>query len=130
MSGALDPGLRQSLWAAAASVFTSSGTLICCALPALLVSLGAGAALAGLVSTFPQLIWLSAHKASVFGLAGLMLAGAGLMQWRARRLPCPADARLAAACTRTRRASAAIYVLSLLIYLVGAGFAFLPPALQ
>jgi len=30
------------------SLFTASGTLICCALPALFVTIGAGAALAGL----------------------------------------------------------------------------------
>ena len=39
------------------SLFSSFGTLICCALPALLVSLGAGAVLAGLITNFPQLIF-------------------------------------------------------------------------
>ena len=37
------------------SLFASSGTIICCALPALLVSIGAGAALSSLFSIFPQL---------------------------------------------------------------------------
>lgn len=120
----LDDGLRQNLWASLVSVFTSSGTLICCALPALLVSIGAGASLAGLVSTFPQLVWLSQHKLAVFGLAGAMLIGAGVLQYRARFLPCPADPALAAACARTRRVSAAIYGISVLIYLTGVFFAF------
>jgi hypothetical protein len=129
MSAALDGGLRPSLWAAAVSVFTSSGTLVCCALPALLVSLGAGATLAGLVTTFPQLIWLSERKAAVFALAGAMLLVAGALQWRARSLPCPADARLAAACARTRRVSVAIYAVAVALYLTGALFAFVLPAL-
>lgn len=129
MNSALDGGLRQGLWASLLSVFTSSGTLVCCALPALLVSLGAGATLAGLVSRFPQLVWLSEQKAGVFTLAGLMLILAGVLQWRARFLPCPADARLAAACLRTRRVSAWIYGFSLVAYATGAGFAFLLPAL-
>jgi hypothetical protein len=34
-----------------------------------MVSLGMGAVLAGLVSDFPQLVWLSKHKIEVFGLA-------------------------------------------------------------
>ena len=129
MSTALDGGLRQSLWASSFSIFTSSGTLICCALPALLVSLGAGATLAGLVTSFPQLVWLSEHKAGVFTVAGLMLAAAGALQWRARTLPCPADARLATACARTRRVSAVIYAVSVAMYLTGAFFAFVLPAL-
>lgn len=123
----LDSGLRQSTWAALFSVLTSSSTLVCCALPALLVAIGAGAALAGLVSAVPQLVWLSAHKGLVFGAAGAMLVVAGALQWRARSLPCPADARLAAACQRTRRAGAIVYGVSVAIYVLGALFAFLLP---
>lgn len=126
----LDPELRGSLWSALLSIFTSSSTLICCALPALLVTLGAGATLAGLVSAVPQLVWLSAHKGLVFGLAGAMLAVAGGLQYRARFAPCPADPRLAAACTRTRRISLGVYLLSLAIYTVGLVFAFLLPVLS
>lgn len=126
---ALDPQLRGSLWSALLSIFTSCSTLICCALPALLVTLGAGATLAGLVSAVPQLVWLSAHKGLVFGLAGAMLALAGGLQYRARFAPCPADPRLAAACTRTRRISLGVYLLSLAIYAVGVLFALLPPLL-
>ena len=84
------------------SLFTSGGTLVCCALPALLVALGAGAALAGLVTAVPQLIWLSEHKVEVFAVATLMLSISGWLQWRARSLPCPADPALAAACTGLR----------------------------
>ncbi|MDP3859918.1 MAG: hypothetical protein Q8Q73_19325 [Stagnimonas sp.] len=126
---ALHPELRGSLWSALLSIFTSSSTLICCALPALLVTLGAGATLAGLVSAVPQLVWLSAHKGLVFGMAGLMLAVAGALQHRARFAPCPADPRLAAACTRTRRISLGVYLLSLAIYAVGVLFAFVLPRL-
>lgn len=121
--------LRGSLWSALLSVFTSSSTLVCCALPALLVALGAGATLAGLVSAFPQLVWMSAHKGLVFGLSGGMLGVAGVLQYRARFAPCPADPRLAAACRRTRRVGLGVYLLSLAIYAIGAVFAFLLPAL-
>ena len=128
---AADPmrGLRGSTWSAGAALLLSSGTLICCALPALLVVLGAGAALAGLVSAVPQLIWLSEHKALVFGGAGAMLALAGWAQWRARSLPCPADPQLARACARTRRIAAITYGVALLSYALGVLFAFVLPRL-
>jgi hypothetical protein len=130
MDAKLDPALKQNAAVSVLSLFTSGSTLICCALPALLVSIGAGAAMAGLVTTFPQIVWLSEHKVALFGIAGVMLVAAGLMQWRAKRLPCPADPALAAACTRTRVVSARIYWVSVAITAVGAFFAFVAPLLN
>ena len=111
------------------SLFTSAATLVCCALPALMVSLGMGAVLAGLVSDFPQLIWLSQHKAGVFGLATMLLLLAGFMLCRARTLPCPADPAQAKACTRLRMISWMIYGVSVLFFLTGIFFAFIAPAI-
>ena len=116
--------------ASVASLFTSGGTLICCALPALLVSVGAGAALSSLVSAVPQLVWFSEHKELVFGVGSVMLLLAGVMQWRARSLPCPIDPALAARCMSTRHSSLRVYWLSLAIFGVGVFFAFVAPLLQ
>lgn len=126
---ALDAGLKGNVAVSFLSLFTSGSTLICCALPALLVSLGAGAAMAGLVGTFPQIVWLSEHKVPLFWIAGGMLAVAGVMQWRARSLPCPADPALAAACARARKLSHWIYVFSVAMFLIGFFFAFVAPML-
>lgn len=115
--------LKQIL-APTASLFLSAGTLVCCALPALLVSLGMGAALAGFVGAFPQIIWLSKYKLIVFSIAALMLTLAGVMQWRARYLPCPTDPVQAKACMRLRKISWGIYGFSVVIFLIGAFFAF------
>jgi hypothetical protein len=109
------------------SLFTSGSTLICCALPATLVAIGSAATLTTLVSNFPQLIWISEHKALVFGLAGAMLAIAGYLQWQARNAPCPADEALAAVCAKTRKNALLIYWLSIGIFSVGAFFAFVAP---
>ena len=111
------------------SLFTSSSTLICCALPATLVAIGSVATLTSLVSHFPQLVWISEHKPLVFGLAGGMLLLAGGLQWRARWLPCPADVKLAELCRKTRRQSVLIYGLSVMLFLTGAFFAFVAPLL-
>lgn len=106
------------------SLFTSVGTLLCCALPALLVTLGAGAALAGLVSNAPWLVALSKYKVWTFSVAGVLLVAAGVMQWRARNAPCPIDPEQAKACDRLRRTSKWIYWISVGIYLIGFFFAF------
>jgi hypothetical protein len=120
---------RAGAWSSFAALFTSTGTLVCCTLPALLVALGAGSALAGLVSVFPQIVWLSEHKALVFGLAAAMLVLAGAQQWRNRGAPCPVDPALRDACLRTRALSARIYGVSVLLFALGAWFAFVMPLL-
>ncbi len=107
------------------TLFGSLGTLLCCALPALLVSLGAGAAVIGLVSTFPQLIWLSEHKVGLFIFAGAMLLASGVSRYMTRNAPCPIDPKEAQACKRLRRISSGIFYFSLMVYTVGFFFAFL-----
>jgi len=111
------------------SLFTSGSTLICCALPATLVAIGSAATLASLVSNFPQLVWISEHKALVFGLAGTMLVIAGYLQWQARSAPCPTNPQLASICAKTRKNSLMIYCLSVAIFGIGAFFAFIAPLL-
>ncbi len=130
MKPSIDPAIKQNAAASFLSLLTSSGTLICCALPALLVSIGAGAALAGLVTTFPQIVWLSEHKIALFAIAAIMLLAAGVMQWRARHLPCPADTALAKACNRARKISVAIYAFSVAMFATGFFLAFIAPALM
>jgi hypothetical protein len=118
---------RQSLAASLVAVFTASGTLVCCALPAAMVALGAGAALAGLVTAVPQLVWLSEHKLAVNAVAAVMLVVAGLLLRRARRAPCPLDSRVGRACMRLRRVSAGLYAVAVGAFIVGVGFAWLAP---
>ncbi|MDW5443514.1 hypothetical protein [Polaromonas sp. SM01] len=123
-------GGKASAWSSWVALFASSGTLVCCALPALLVALGAGAALSTLVSVVPGLVWLSEYKGLVFGAAGVMLALSGVLQWQNRFAPCPVDPALRQACLRTRKTSARVYSASLLLYVVGGWFAFVQPWLQ
>ena len=109
------------------SLFTSSGTIVCCALPALLVSIGAGAALSSLIAVFPQLVILSIYKIPIFMGAFVMLIISGVLQYQTRKLPCPADKKQAAACIRTRKISLVIYFASVGIFIIGLLFAFIIP---
>jgi hypothetical protein len=118
---------NRNVGIAATALLASSATLVCCVLPAVLVSLGAGAVLVGLVSAVPQLIWLSEHKVLVFGTAGAMLVLSGAILWNARRLPCPTDPQLARNCMRLRAISNRLWGLAVLAYAVGLVFAFLLP---
>ena len=121
---------RAGAWSSALSLFASSSTLVCCALPALLVAVGAGAALSSLVSAVPQLVWLSERKEILFAVVAVMLLAAGSLQWRNRSAPCPTDPRLRSACLRTRRTSWGLYLFSVGVFVVGAFFAFALPALM
>jgi hypothetical protein len=123
-----DPQAR-SVGVAATALLASSATLVCCVLPAVLVSVGAGAALVGLVSAFPQLIRLSEHKGLVFGLAAALLIGAGAVLWWARRLPCPADPTAARQCMRLRSISHWLYGIAVVMFAAGGLFAFVLPRL-
>lgn len=106
------------------SLFASTSTLVCCALPALFVTLGAGAALAGLVSNMTWLVFFSAHKTWIFIFAGIMITLSGYLQWKNRFAPCPVDPVLAKQCIRLRGISRIILILSALIYIIGFVFAY------
>jgi hypothetical protein len=109
------------------TLFASSSTLICCALPALLVALGAGSVMASLVSHVPGFIWLSTHKLYVFLFATVMLALSGYGQWHSRKTACPIDPNQRDACQSGKKWSLYIYFFSLACYLVGGFFAFIAP---
>jgi fluoride ion exporter CrcB/FEX len=91
------------------TILSSFSTLLCCALPALLVSLGAGAALASVVTAVPQLVWLSEHEIQLFAFAGFMLALSGVSTYHNRSAQ-------AKSCMRLRRWSARILYLYRSIY--------------
>ena len=103
----------------------SLGTLLCCALPALLVSIGAGASLATIVTAIPQLVWISEHKLLVFLSTGAMLVFAGATTYLNRHAPCPTEPVQARSCRRVRSWSTAIFAGSVMVYVVGFYFAFI-----
>ena len=64
------------------ALFTSPGTLLCCALPAAVAAVAGGAAVASLVSTFPWLIPISANKGWIFLVSGLLIVFSGSLVLR------------------------------------------------
>lgn len=106
------------------SLFASTGTLICCALPIILVSLGLGATVAALTSNLPFLITLSLQKAWVFTGSGMMLLLSGWLMYRPD-LTCPTDPELGRVCNKTQVWNRRIYLSSVIIWGVGFFAAFL-----
>jgi hypothetical protein len=121
--------LSRNVMLSAATLLSSAGTLLCCVLPAILVALGAGAALAGLVSAIPQLVWLSEHKPLVFGVAFALLIVSGGAIWYSRRIPCPAEPVAARSCRTLRRINTALYGVAVFSFALGVTFAFILPRL-
>lgn len=115
---------------AALSLLFCSSTLVCCALPAFLVLLGAGSVMASLLSWLPGLVLLSQQKTLVFGLAGLALVGAGRSLQSSAHQPCSIDPAQARRCRRRLRQARLIYGLSCSAFLVGASVAYVLPLLQ
>lgn len=120
-------GSRASWLSAWLSLFTSFGTLICCALPSLFVALGMGATLVGMLGQFPQLIWLSEHKGWLFGASLFMLAITFFVRRWTANLPCPIEAR--EACERTKNISGVIFWLAVGVNVFGVFFTFVLPSL-
>ena len=56
------------------SLFSSFSTLLCCALPSVLVLLGMGTTVASLLYAAPWLVSVSRHKIWTFSIAGVLIA--------------------------------------------------------
>ena len=109
------------------TLFISSSTLICCALPAIFVAVGAGATLASLINVFPQLIIISQYKVLISFITLIILLFAGVMIKKSEALPCPVDPNLRTICLKTRKNSKILYYLSVIIFASASVFTYLIP---
>ncbi len=100
------------------TLFASGGTLICCALPIILVTLGLGATVAAFTSSFPLLVTIAQHKAWVFAGSGALLLVSGWLMYRAGRA-CPADPELGRLCDQTQVWNRRIYWSSVTLWGIG-----------
>ena len=85
---------RYSFSLSGLAALLSTGTLLCCALPIILVSVGLGAAVATLTSQFPILITLSGYKLQMFTGSAVLLVISAWLIWRTGAT-CPVDPKQA-----------------------------------
>jgi hypothetical protein len=111
------------------SLFASSSTLICCALPSLFIAIGAGASFASLITVFPFLIVLSQYKLSITIFASVTIIFAGYVNYKTYYMPCPTDPELGKLCMQTRKQSRYVYYISVVLFIFATVFTYLVPKL-
>jgi mercuric ion transport protein len=103
------------------SLFTSLGTLLCCALPSLLVLFGLGASVASILSFMPWLVALSRHKQWTFTVSGVLIALSFVNMYyvspRIRKKLCSADDP--SACEEASKLSSLLLWVSAVVYAIG-----------
>lgn len=105
------------------ALFTSTGTLICCALPAAVAAFAGGAAVTSMVSTLPWLVPLSANKEWIFLGSGIMLIISGILVYRPKgKMVCTITG--GEGCDVAGRFTKIMFWSSVIIYSIGTFFAF------
>ncbi len=106
------------------TLFVTSGTLLCCALPILLVTLGFGAVVASLNYNIPGLLFLAEHQSWTLGLSAILLLFLAWIIWRPNQ-NCPSDPDLAQQCQQAKRCNQRIFGFSVVIWSIGFFFSVL-----
>src|SRR6516225_4106741 len=108
------------------SLFSSVGTLLCCALPSVLVLAGLGATVASTLSALPWLVVLSHHKNWTFAISGVLIGTSFVnMYWFAPRLRARScSPENPGACEQASRVSRMVLWFSAMLYATGFFVAF------
>ncbi len=128
-SSGSNSGMKKETGLTWLTLFTTTGTLVCCAIPVTLVTLGMGATVASLVSSMPFLIALSLHKVLVFTVSGVLLLLSAWMMYRPGR-SCPAAAESGVLCNKTQVWNRRIYWFSVVLWCIGFFAAYIALPLQ
>ena len=105
------------------ALFTSTGTLLCCALPSALAAVAGGSAVMSMISTFPWLVPLSQNKEWIFLASGLMIALTAFLIYRPKgRVACSVTG--GQGCEVAGRFTKATFWGAAAIYAVGSFFAY------
>ena len=108
-------------------LFATVPTLLCCALPILLVSLGLGSVVASIYGDyFPFLRWFGLNEGITFGIATVILIVSAWVIYRPGQ-QCPADPELAAACDNAKKWNRRFFWGAIVIYCVGVYSAYILP---
>ena len=105
------------------SLFGSTATLLCCALPATLSIIAGGAAVGSLISVFPWLIPISKHHNWIFLIAGILLLINGIFVIKPKgKVACSITG--GKGCEVAGNFSKWMFWISVTLYSIGAFFAY------
>jgi ABC-type Mn2+/Zn2+ transport system permease subunit len=99
------------------TLLVTGSTLLCCALPILLVSFGLGATVASLNFNIPGLLFLAEHKVWTFSISAIMLLFLVWIIWRPNQ-SCPSDPQLAKYCETSKKWNKRVFFLSIAIWFI------------
>ena len=104
------------------TLFTYSGTILCCVLPAVVATIAGGAAVSSMLSVFPFLIPLSMNKGWIFIIAAILIAINGYLVFKPnQKVACDVDED---GCDVTGRFNKRMFYISASVLAVGAFFAY------
>ena len=105
------------------SLFTSTATLFCCALPALIAVLAGGAAVSAYATSLPFIIPLSQHKGWIFVIAGILIGINFLFTLKPKsKIVCAVTG--GKGCDAAGKFTRTMMWISLIIYVIGAFMAY------
>ena len=106
------------------TLFTSSGTLLCCVLPAVVATIAGGAAVSSMLSAFPFLIPLSMNKGWIFGVSAILIAINGYIVFKPNQeVACDVEVG-EDGCEVTGRFNKQMFYISASVLVMGAFFAY------
>ena len=106
------------------TLLASTGTLLCCALPILMVSLGFGAVVATLTSSLPVLVTLAQYEPWMFAVSALLLGITAWVLW-VRPQQCPGDSALAEQCAKAAVWNRRVFWVASVVWVIGFTSAYL-----
>ena len=116
--------LKKNIYINSVTLLFSVGTLVCCVLPFVFVSLGAGATLLGFLTLFPFLVEISNYKLYIFTISGFLIIISILNFFFSRTLPCPLNNKVAESCKKLKKISKVMIIFSLMLFSLGFVFSF------
>lgn len=97
-------------------LIANGGVMLCCVLPALLVTFGFGGVLVTFLGEYPLFIEISRHKGWIFFGAFLILLLSGFSLYANREQVCQVNS-LSKECVEVKTASKILYIISLIIFI-------------
>jgi uncharacterized membrane protein len=100
------------------TLFASAGTLLCCALPIVLVTLGLGTVVIVITGAFPWLFWFGGHKGWLFTISASLLVTTTRVLFRRGR-DCPLEPAQTRVCERLDRWNRRTYWVAVVLWVIG-----------
>jgi hypothetical protein len=105
-------------------LFTSISTILCCALPTILVAIGMGTVFASITSNFPFVIWLSQKILYLFVTTAILLLVGGYFIFL-KPQTCPLNQNSNQICNKTKKFNKIIWWVSFIILITSFFFKYI-----